>query len=66
MSAIRIGRERRRPASEEESELLETHIRYEERQVFEPVQHRLPARALQTIARACQDEPRVCPTTLSS
>jgi len=46
-------------------ELLEAHIRYEERQVFEPVQQRLPARALQAVARACREQPRVCPTSLS-
>lgn len=45
-------------------ELLESHIRYEERQVFEPTQERLPARALQAIAVACQAIPRVCPASL--
>ena len=34
-------------------ELLDAHIRYEERQVFEPTQHRLPQEALQAIAAAC-------------
>jgi len=33
-------------------ELLEAHIRFEEREVFEPTQHRLPARALTAIAAA--------------
>jgi hemerythrin-like domain-containing protein len=46
-------------------ELLESHIRYEERQVFEPTQHRLPARVLEAIAAACQATPRVCPTSLA-
>jgi hemerythrin-like domain-containing protein len=39
-------------------ELLESHIRFEERQVFETTQNRLPARALEAIARACRDRPR--------
>ena len=34
-------------------ELLESHIRFEERQVFELTQDRLPARALKAIAAAC-------------
>lgn len=38
--------------------LLESHIRFEERQVFEPTQHRLPAWALKAIAAACRDNPR--------
>jgi hemerythrin-like domain-containing protein len=33
--------------------LLEAHIRYEEREVFEPTQDRLPADAIEAIARAC-------------
>jgi len=40
-------------------QLLEAHIRYEERQVFEPTQNRLPARVLQAIASACRTNPRV-------
>jgi hemerythrin-like domain-containing protein len=32
--------------------LLESHIRSEEREVFEPTQHRLPQSALEAIARA--------------
>ena len=35
-------------------ELLESHIRFEERQVFEPTQARLPASALKAIAAACE------------
>ena len=46
-------------------ELLESHIRYEERQVFETVQDRLPARSLQAIAAACRSIPRVCPASLN-
>ena len=47
-------------------ELLESHIRYEERQVFEPTQHRLPSRSLAAIASACQAIPRVCPASLTT
>lgn len=43
-------------------ELLEAHIRYEEREVFEPTQHRLPTEALEAIASACQTIPRSCVT----
>lgn len=43
-------------------QLLEAHIRYEEREVFEETQHRLPARSLQAIASACQQTPRTCPS----
>jgi hemerythrin-like domain-containing protein len=42
-------------------ELLDAHIRYEERQVFERVQDRLPASTLEAIAAACEANPRVCP-----
>lgn len=45
-------------------ELLESHIRFEEREVFEPTQHRLPARALERIAAACEAIPRTCPVPL--
>ena len=41
-------------------ELLESHIRFEERQVFEPTQHRLPARVLDAIAAACEANSRSC------
>jgi hemerythrin-like domain-containing protein len=41
-------------------ELLEAHIRFEERQVFESTQDRLPARALADIAAACEANPRIC------
>jgi hemerythrin-like domain-containing protein len=44
-------------------ELLEAHIRYEERQVFEPTQHRLPDSALDAIASACEAIPRSCITS---
>jgi hemerythrin-like domain-containing protein len=47
-------------------ELLESHIRFEERQVFEPTQHRLPADALEEIAVACEANPRVCPASLEA
>lgn len=45
-------------------ELLESHIRFEERQVFEPTQDRLPARALEAIAAACRANPRICSVLL--
>lgn len=46
-------------------ELLESHIRYEERHVFESTQDRLPAKALEAIVRACERVPRVCPASLA-
>jgi len=49
-----------RSSLERFGELLETHIRFEERQVLEPTQDRLPPRALESIAAACQSIPRVC------
>ena len=45
-------------------ELLESHVRFEERQVFESTQDRLPERALVAIAQACRSLPRTCPTAL--
>ena len=44
--------------------LLEQHVRYEERNVFEQTQDRLPSDARKAIARACREQPRVCPTAL--
>ena len=41
-------------------ELLEAHIRFEERQVFESTQHRLPSEALDAIAAACASTARDC------
>lgn len=43
---------------------LEAHIRYEEREVFEPTQDRLPAASLAAIAAACREIPRTCTVTL--
>ena len=40
--------------------LLEAHIRFEEREVFEPTQHRLAPEALRAIASACEEIPRGC------
>lgn len=40
--------------------LLERHVRFEEREVFEATQHRLPAPALRAIAAACRSTPRFC------
>ena len=45
-------------------ELLESHIRFEERQVFEPTQNRLPSRVLDAIVAACRASPRSCPVSL--
>ncbi|MCP4005015.1 MAG: hemerythrin domain-containing protein [bacterium] len=44
-------------------ELLESHIRFEERQVFQPTQERLPASALKAIAAACQGSTRSRPAS---
>jgi hemerythrin-like domain-containing protein len=68
-AALRALRESEAPSRElveRFGALLEAHIRYEERQVFEPTQHRLPARALEAIAAACRTVPRVCPTSLGA
>lgn len=45
-------------------ELLEAHIRFEEREVFEPTQQRLPADTLRAIASASEAVPRSCPDWL--
>jgi hemerythrin-like domain-containing protein len=47
-------------------ELLESHIRFEEREVFEATQDRLPAGALEAIAEACRANPRACPAFLDA
>jgi hypothetical protein len=44
--------------------LLEAHVRFEERQVFEPTQGRLPAASLGALASACETTARVCPASL--
>lgn len=44
--------------------LLEAHIRFEERDVFEPTQDRLPKAALEAIAAACRKIPRTFPGTV--
>jgi len=38
--------------------LLESHVRFEEREVFEHDQDRLPEAALQQISKACESTPR--------
>jgi hemerythrin-like domain-containing protein len=43
--------------------LLDAHIRFEEREVFEQTQDRLPQAVLDDIARASERTPRICPTT---
>lgn len=45
-------------------ERLEAHIRFEEREVFEATQDRLPKDVLDAIAAACAKVPRVCPDWL--
>lgn len=62
LRALRDAEMRDREGLARFGELLEAHIRYEEREVFEPTQERLPARALEAIAAACRTIPRVCPT----
>lgn len=47
-------------------ELLEAHIRYEERQVFEPTQHRVSVEVLKAIESACELVPRTCPASLGA
>lgn len=44
-------------------QLLDDHIRYEERVVFEEVQDRLPPDVLAEIRRRSLDVPQICPTT---
>ena len=46
--------------------LLDAHIRFEERQVFEPTQHRLPPSALDALASACRTVSRVCSVSLEA
>jgi hypothetical protein len=43
---------------------LEAHVRYEEREIFERTQDRLPEDALVALERACDEIPRVCPAGL--
>ena len=64
LRALRNSEDTSRAMVERFGELLESHIRYEERQVFERTQNRLPLRALQAIESACQATPRVCPVSL--
>lgn len=45
-------------------ERLRSHVRFEEREVFEGTQDRLPASALRAIAEACRATPRVCPASV--
>jgi hypothetical protein len=42
--------------------LLESHVRFEEREAFEVAQSRLPAPALRAIAEACRSARRARPT----
>jgi hemerythrin-like domain-containing protein len=43
---------------EEFGRLLESHVRFEEREVFEDTQHRLSSVALRAISEACESTPR--------
>jgi len=66
-AALRAAAERAAPDPAELARfgaLLEAHVRFEEREVFEATQHRLPAAALEAIAEACRAIPRVCPAFL--
>ena len=54
-----------RDAAERFGQQLESHVRFEEREVFEVAQSRLPAAALRAIADACRSIPRSCPTFLA-
>lgn len=54
-----------RPAIEQFGRLLDSHVRFEEREVFEVAQSRLPAPALRAIAEACRSIPRACPPFLA-
>jgi hemerythrin-like domain-containing protein len=61
-AALRAFRESGAPgwaSIERFGELLEAHIRFEEREVFETTQDRLPARTLEALAAACRANPRV-------
>ena len=51
-------------AVREFGQLLHDHVRFEEREVFEPLQDRLPEDALRALERACARTPRVCPAEL--
>lgn len=60
LRAMCASRDVSRASVERFGERLEAHIRFEERQVFETTQHRLPAKALEAIAAACETRPRSC------
>jgi len=45
--------------------LLETHVRFEERELFEVAQSRLTEAALEAVAEACRRIPRIAPTCVS-
>jgi hypothetical protein len=49
------------PELERFGRLLESHVRFEEREAFEVAQAKLPAEALRAIAEACRAIPRACP-----
>jgi hemerythrin-like domain-containing protein len=45
------------------AEVLEAHIRFEERTVFETLQERIPAAVLSEISAATAARPRTCPSS---
>jgi len=49
---------------EEFGRSLESHVRFEEREVFEHTQDRLPKAALRAIAKACESTPRTVSSSL--
>ena len=53
-----------REALAELGQLLDAHVRFEEREVFEATQHRLPDATLRAIAEACRSVPRTCSADL--
>ena len=46
------------------ADLLQTHIRFEERTVFEQTQHTLPAEVLEAIRDESRNAAKTCPTSL--
>lgn len=44
--------------------LLETHVRFEERELFEVAQTRLAASVLEAVAQACRQIPRIAPACI--
>jgi len=66
LRALQASQTADRKLVERFGELLESHIRFEEREVFEATQHLLSRDALRAIASACREIPRVCAVSLDS